>query len=237
MLFSELYSDIANDFNNWVQAEGSSYTADLALRYLNRAQNTLWMNPVNGWDYLIVDRVALTIGTDLVATLPDECRKVIAIYVDMNADGKPKIYYYKDGRIMFGFRFTDTYSAAAGHAFSVKFFYSPIGGTAYLRYQKTLPDFTGTGNEYSFFPGELLLLCAQVIRTREKGMIQEYSVLDKEYRHLLKDFKQQHQHNCEEISVEINDANGTPIIIPTSGLAVIGATKPPYGFRNDMDRS
>jgi hypothetical protein len=236
MLFSEKYADIASDFNNWVQAEGSTYTPDLALRYLNRAQNVLWLNPVNGWDYLIVDRVALTIGTDLVATLPTECRKVVAIYVDMNADGKPKIYYYKDGRIMFGFRFTDTFDMSTGHVFSVKFYYSPIGGQAYLKYQKTLVDFTGTGDEYSFFPAELLLLCAQVIRTREKGLIEEWKVLNSEYVRLLKDFKAQHQHNCEEISVEINDANGTPLIIPSYGLAVTGATKPPYGFKNDFDR-
>jgi hypothetical protein len=37
------------------------------------------------------------------------------------------------------------------------------------------------------------------------------------------------------MGTEINDANGTPIIMPSFGLGIVGATRPPYGFRNDLD--
>lgn len=237
MIFSDLYSEVASDFTNWVQAEGSSSTPDLALRYLNRAQNVLWSNPVNGWDYLIVDRVPLVLGGDtgLEVTLPTECKKIIAVYIDNNGDYRPDIYYYKDGRLVFGFQFTANFDKATGQAHKIKFYYAPAG-QPYVKYQKTLADFVGGETpEYSFFPGELLLLCAQSIRTREKGLVQEQQLIDLEYRKLLKEFKAQAQHNCEDYGIEINDANGMPINIPDFRMGSGTMTRQVYGIRNDMD--
>ena len=66
---------------------------------------------------MTVDRVALTTGgtTGLECTLPAECGVLLAVYHDANGDWKPDMYFYKDGRIVAGFQFSDTFDPATGH--------------------------------------------------------------------------------------------------------------------------
>ena len=238
MLFSDTYTTIANRFKNWLQQsnEGAVYVADLALDYANRAQDSLEMEASRGWNYLTADRVALTLGgsTGLECTLPTDCGVLLAVYHDANGDYKPDMYFYKDGKIVAGFQFTDTFAPTTGHARKIKFYYAPTG-VPYCRYQKILADFTGTGTEYSFFPGQLLLLEMQRQRCIEKGLLNEYKSIDAEYTKQLRKFKEQHQNCAEAMEIDINDANGLPVSIPEYGLGAGTRQRQLFGRRNDYD--
>ena len=238
MIFKDKYADIANRFNQWSEclSTGNTYIADIALDTLNRAQDSLWDDAPNGWDYLCNDHVQLSLGgaTGLEVTFPADCGRVLAVYCDATGTQKPTIYYYKDGQTRNGFRFISLFDKSSGYVWSAKFYYAPIS-SPFARYQVVLQDFTGTGDEYSAFPSNLLLLEAQRIRCREKGMANEWDMLKGEYESELRKFKQAHQGNNEDMSIEINDANGLPVSIGEYSLGNGSTSRQVIGRTNDRD--
>lgn len=237
MFLTDKYADVAARYKSWLQMQNvGKYIPDLTLDYLNRAKDAIWGKPVRGWDYLTVDYVPLALGgsTGLEITFPADCGKVLAVYVDNNADHRPDIYYYFAGKIATGMQFISSFDKATGYTWKAKFYYQPTG-TPYVRYQQKVADFTGTGDEYCPFPGNLLLLEAQRIRCLEKGLLKEWQALQADYQDQLKDFTQQHQGNNEEQVIEINDMNGLPVSIPEYGLASGTRNRQMFGRKNDFD--
>jgi hypothetical protein len=247
MLFSDKYADVANRFINWVgnKNTGNAVIPDLALDYLNRAQASLAQEAPRGWRYLTKDHVELSLipsagaipaggATGLEYALPSDLGVLISIYVDTTLTHKPTIYYSNGGKIMTGFKFDPNYSKAAGFASVIKFYYTPIN-TPYCRYQVQLSNFTGTGDEYCPFPGDLLLLEAQKIRCAEKGLVQEWNMLKVSYEDYLSKFKEKNQNVVDPINTTINDGMGNPLIIPEFGLATGMKSRQIMGRRNDMD--
>jgi hypothetical protein len=237
MFFKDTYSQIAARFKAWLQNDNSNdFVQDLALDYLNQAKDSLLGRPVRGWDYLTVDYVPLALGgsTGLEITFPAEAQKIIAIYTDPSGIRKPAIFYVKDGRAPNGGEFISVFNKASGFVWSFKFYYQPTGAI-YVRYQKALEDFTGTETEYSPFPGELLLLEAQRIRCRDKGLTPEWKMLKEDYDEKLKNFTMQHQGNNEDAYIENLDANGLQINIPEYTLSSGTKQRQMFGRRNDLD--
>jgi hypothetical protein len=247
MLFSDKYSDVAPRFINWVgnKNTGNTNIPDLALDYLNRAQASLAQEAPRGWVYLTKDHVALSLipaappnpaggATGLEYALPTDCGVPLVIYADTTLTHKPTIYYSRHGKIMFGMAFNPNYTKGAGFAATVKFYYTPIN-IPYCRYQVQLDAFTGTGDEYCAFPGDLLLLEAQKIRSAEKGLANEWKMLSASYESYLEKFKSKNQNICDAIQPELNDGMGNPVVIPEYALATGMKSRQIAGRRNDMD--
>ena len=246
-MFSDKYSDVAPRFINWLDRKntGNTNIPDLALDYINRAQASLAQEAPRGWIYLTKDHVELTLipasngnppggATGLEYSIPSDCGVLLTIYVDTTVTGKPTIYYSRNGKIMFGFRFDPNFTKAGGFASTVKFFYTPIN-IPYARYQVQLDKFTGVGDEYCAFPGELVLLEAQHIRCAEKGLISEWKMLESAYQDFLEKFKEKNQNISTQMQPEINDGFGNPLLIPEFGLSSGMKSRQIMGRRNDMD--
>jgi hypothetical protein len=263
MFLQERYSEVAPRLINWLEVAntGNANIANLALDLLNRACASLQLEAPTGWDYLTVDRYALTLsGTSgLECALPADCGVILKVYTDPTGTEKPTIYYHKDGRINTGFKLASAFaieglSTDSGVTFTpvdgfsatkIKFFYAPISAP-FLRYQVLVPKFTGvttktvgqttyTRDEFCAFPGELLLLEAQRIRCREKGMVNEWKMMQPEHAAFLKKFKDQHQNVAEDFQVDVTDSQGNPLQIPEYGLGTGSAVRAPWGTRNDQD--
>ena len=95
-LYTETYADVLARFKEWMTDRDNvgDYVADIALDYINRANQTLWGRAF--WDDLMAHQ-ALTLS-GAVATLPSDYGRIYCVYHDQDADGKPDWYYYKDGR-------------------------------------------------------------------------------------------------------------------------------------------
>lgn len=247
MLFSDKYADVAAEFKNWCgnSNTGNSNVADLALDYLNRAQASLCTEAPRGWVHLTKDHIELSLipaagavpaggATGLEYALPSDLGVLLMIYVDTTLTHKPTVYYSKDGKIMFGFKFNPNFDKATGFTSTVKFFYTPIN-TPYCRYQIKLDAFTGSGDEYCAFPGNLVLLEAQRLRCADKGLVGEWGMLKAMRDDYLSNFKRQNQNMVAEIQPTLNDGFGNPVIIPEFGLASGMKSRQIMGRRNDMD--
>lgn len=171
-------SDIRNRLKDWlICAPGSSYVPNLDLDLLNRANQ--WLQAYRQWDSL-VKTVALTLDalTGRIAILPTDVKSILEVYVDNLVTGKPTFWFWEDDNDI-AFRYTKqfTYDKATGGYWTITFpAISPLLTNPKMKYTAMIPDFTGVDEngadivEYSFFPPELLLRCAQKIHSEEKGM-------------------------------------------------------------------
>jgi hypothetical protein len=244
MLFSDKYLDIQPRFVNWLGSvsSGNAQAVAIALDYINRAQSSLAQEAPRGWVYLTKDHVELSLipgppvgGTSgLEYSLPSDCGILLTVYVDTTLTGKPTVYYSRNGKITFGFRFDPNFTKVGGFASTLKFFYMPIN-TLYARYQIQLDSFTGVGDEYCPFPGELLLREAQRIRCLEKGLLKEWESMKVEYQDFLDKFKEKNQNPATFMQPAINDGFGNPLVIPEFNLASGTKERQIQGRRNDMD--
>ncbi|MBN1294365.1 MAG: hypothetical protein JXB48_21190 [Candidatus Latescibacteria bacterium] len=234
-MFSDLYSDLANTFNEWLEntPTGGDYVTNLTVDYANRAQDSLWSDPPNGWS-LLTRSTQLTI-TNLVATLPSGCGKLINIYSDEDQDKKPNRYYFKDGGVINGFKFIPAFAKATGHSTTIQFYQAPVE-PVFCDYQVKLDAFSGSGTEYLFFPKNLMFCKMQELRCLDKGMLKEWDAISVEFNRELDRFKSQHQNPVEMPGIVINDFNGNEVFIPkynlSSGLGYGGRM---VGSTNDRD--
>lgn len=170
-------SDIRNRLKDWIAyAYSSSYVPNLDLDLLNRANQ--WLQAYRQWDSL-VKTISLTMdSTGRVAVLPSDVKSILEVFIDNLVVGKPTIWFYEDCPDV-AFRYTKqyTYDKATGGSWTITFpSVSPLLSNPKMKYSVILPDFTGVDElgvdivEYSFFPPELLLRCAQKIHAEEKGM-------------------------------------------------------------------
>lgn len=232
MLFKDTFEGISDSFNSWADASptDAEYVSNLTLEYANRAQECLLSEAASGWQYL-TKTVLLTV-TNNVATLPTDYGVLIHCFDDADQDGKPDHYYFKDGELLSGFVFSDPFTKAAGHSFSLSFYESPLE-PLYAQYQSALEDFTGEGTEYSFFPKNLLLRKMQHLRCLDKSMLDEWKALSADYQIELGKFKTQHQNVSVPIGMQINDSRGAQIHIPRYRLG--GVNRRTVGRTNDTD--
>lgn len=206
---SDVFSTIKNRMLDWLQFSNTGgNVTDLALDLLNRAQRELWN--YRAWEYLVT-RANLTV-TNKAATLPAGFGKVIRVFSDTNADGLPDFYYYnRSSRADDGYRLSDAFVKATGHAWTMTFWSAPQN-TVTLEYQIVLEDFAGTDTEYSFFPGELLLARAQKIHITEAALVgNEYTAIVTREKELLLDYEHAHHYRNMDMRMELNDENGTQI--------------------------
>lgn len=233
MFFNCLYSDLSKRFNGWLETSSEGeFIADLALDYINRSVQALLLEAPRGWDYLTDNRYALTLS-GLSAPLPDDCGVLLKVFCEVGSS-KPYIYYSNDGSFSDGFRIVNTFSKDSGFSGSTIEFFAPTPSDPMISYQKTIEAFEGTGDEYSPFPAELVILMAQKIRCRENAMLDEWKVLSGDYEATLAQFKAKHQNVVGGVDMSIADAFGSEVVIPAFGLNR-GSTARNNRYSNDTD--
>jgi hypothetical protein len=174
-LLNEPISVIRNRLKSWlIYSANGSNVKELDLDLLNRAN--MWLQAYRQWDPLVATVTLTMVGRS--AVLPTDLKSILEVYVDNMVIGKPQIWFYEnDNDVAFRYTKEYTYDPATGGFWTITFpTVSPLLTTPKLKYIKMLADFTGVdigGNpivEYSFFPPNLLLRCAQKIFSEEKGL-------------------------------------------------------------------
>jgi len=199
---AELYSEIEPRLADWLQNTGGS-VSDLPLDLLNRSQHRI--EGERQWSYLTVEATLTLSGTS--ATLPADFGKLIALGLDPVGNGRISWFFVNRGKEERWYKIIPAFSKATGHAWTIKWETAPSSSPV-IRYQKRLVDFVGTGTEYSFFPGELLLRTAQMIRIVEKGLSgPEMRAITDDRDRLFHDYKQAHQYEDAPMDmVQIDEA-------------------------------
>jgi hypothetical protein len=199
------------DFLNQTGGEITSAPID----YLNRAQQQLAASRT--WD-ILVGRFTLTLDTNNAASLPADCDSILLVGSDSDSDGRLDQYYYQDGKGQNGYKLTNAFTLAAGHAVTITFFATPANAIT-LVYKKTLSDFTysETGNysaQYSFFPEESLVLRAQKIHLEESGLDGNLLLSIKEAEDdNFRNFVMQNVSNNADMVPSVNDSDGEEIAL------------------------
>jgi len=231
MSFNETFSDIANRFQTWSQADNvGTLVTNNRKDYLNRAQR--WLQQERDWDGQ-VEQTSLTVRNSY-ASLPSDLVSLVAVGYDQEGDGKAEWFYYKSGRRGHGYRLVPTFTKAAGLSWQIQLFSGWPYVPNLVLYQKRLEDFEDSGTEYSFFPGELLLRVAQMIRQGEfeKGS-DKYNRISRDVDVLLKKYIGLQFQNNEMRRVIVDD-NGNPIHIDAYSLTG-GKQKQPSWIENSRD--
>lgn len=204
------YTEYKNRMNDWMKhiATGANIT-DRTLDLANRAQD--WLIMYKPWSDLVKTQ-ALTV-TDNQADFPSDFARMVHCNWDSDADGKPEGYFYNLGPSNKGYIVENTFTKAGGHSRVIKFF-NTLGVDPIMKYVYKLDDFAGTGTEYSFFPGELLLRTAQLLHIEEKGLSKiEYDMIYRSHNRLLTNYTQAHHYVNQELNRRINDSLGNEIIM------------------------
>jgi hypothetical protein len=205
----DTYTEFENRIKDWLNYAGTgANVSNLPLDLANRAQS--WLTMYKAWNDMI-KTASLTLVSGNTYSLPTDFARIIYFYYDSDSDGKPDGYYHHQGRYNGGYKLLDTFAKATGHSRTVTFF-NTLSQTPSIKYQFQLTDFAGTGTEYSFFPGELLLRTAQRLHIVETGLTsKEMLILIDEHKKTLRDYEQAHHYVDSEMRISINDDNGAEI--------------------------
>lgn len=228
--FGDTYlTDIRPVLQDWLTNSGTGKNVtNLPLTLTNRAQKNLWAK--KPWSNLVV-RVAMTL-TSGAYTLPADFGRIIDVWADLNGQGTPTYWFYDGDSYEHGFRIDAGFTKAAGYARVLTFNYLQQSNV-YIRYQKILSDFTGSGTEYSYFPANLILLEAQKINTLEKGSLKEWQAVSMMFDELFKEFCNATQWVVADATPRINDRFGNEIITESYSLGGDGSrpyNENPEGF-------
>ena len=213
---SDLYATIEKRLLDWLPyADTGGNVTNLAKDLLNRAQRELWQ--YRAWENLI-KRQDLTL-TAKAASLPADFGRVVSVFHDTDGDGMPDFYYFnRSAYADNGYRIADVFVKATGHAWTITFWASP-SSTPTLEYQAILEDFAGTGTEYSFFPGDLLMLTAQKIHGAEADMVgAEFGVNKQAWQESIRDYEQANQWVNINSEMNLVDAVGQTVEMETFDL-------------------
>lgn len=193
--------------------------SNLDLDLLNRAQ--MWLSQYRQWDAL-VKVIPMTLDSTKSMVLPSDINAILEVYVDLAGIGKPTLWYYQNAPdIAQRYTIIDTFDSSTGHSWKISFpLYGVIQGPLYMRYSYNLADFVGTdeaGNElveYSFFPPNLLIRCAQKMHYEDKGITGDsVQVAINAFNEELRKFELNSQYNNQQLDLTIKNRYGMPIKI------------------------
>ena len=231
---NDLYSEVSARFKEWIpRSNEGDYVTDIALDYINRANRKL--NGYRPWKLLLIKRSSLTLSSRS-ASLPAACLRIWRCYEDNDNDGRPDILYYENSvHTPEGYYITETYAKATGITRAITFYLSP-SSTPYIDYVQILPDFTGNGIEYLFFPGELLLAQAKLLYLEDDGRSssEEYKMIFNRFQEEERDFTQLQAENFD-MRMDVKDDRGH--IVNVEDYSLNGGTES-YNrsrYENDVD--
>lgn len=214
------YLEFKNIFSDWnVKKTTGGNVADVALSMANRAQLKLWQ--YRDWDAL---KRLLTLSGDNALDsdnefiLPANFGRMYRAFYDTNDDTLPDGYFYlQDGDQTRRYEIRTTFTKADGYVRTIKFGCAPTE-IPILRYIIEL-EALATDADILFFPLELMVKQAQVLRLTDKGISgSEYEVVKKELRAELSDFTGANFTRNTNTVLTLKDSAGKPIIIDDTSL-------------------
>ena len=229
-----LYATFKQQLDDTITGESGDSTVDLVLAYFNRAQDFLWQR--RPWQELIT-RVQLTMTTSTTASLPAACGRLIRVWYDSDSDGRPDKYFFNNGKYDDGYYITNTFTKAGGHVRTISFYRGP-DHTPYIEYLRLLERFTGTGSgdEYSYFPPNLLVKTAQKIHIEESDLVgNEYKAILDAWAEEIRDYEQSHQWLNIDMRMQNNDDAGDPIETEQYNLETATSERYNDGYDNSYD--
>lgn len=191
----------------------------LDLDLLNRAQ--MWLSQYRQWD-MLTKTVNIAVDENKTAVLPDDLNALLEVYVMLGNIGKPTLWYTANSPdIASRYTIDYTFDKATGRTATISFpFNAIIQGPLYIKYTYNLPDFVGTdeeGNElteYSFFPPNLLLVCAKKIFSEDKGVTGDsQQLILNSFNEELRKFEMNSQYNNQAMDLTVKNKYGFPIKI------------------------
>jgi hypothetical protein len=197
----------------------SNYDLDL----LNRAQ--MWLSQFRPWDFL-TKNIQIVLS-DSAFTLPDNCNAILDIY-SVDGSGIPVIHYTKDNvDPTQSYSIEATFDKSTGQTWKVSFVRGiEIGSELRLKYTCNLDDFVGTDEngveivEYSFFPPNLLLRCAQKMHIEDKGITGDSQQLAlNAFEAELRKYEANSQYNNQAMDLTIKNHYGQPLKISGHSLS------------------
>ena len=212
---NEMFSDLQPRLKSWLQIDDeSSFITSTSLDLLNRAQN--WLVLYKPWSTL-QKRSVLTV-TNKVASAPSDFAYELQLYSKPSDNNAPTVFYYREKRRERGYEIVDSFDKSTGHAPAFTFYTAP-SFDVYLLYIRTLEDFTGTGDEYTFFPGEMLLNAAKFLHASEMGMdMGEISQIKSALDETIQMYIKTHQYANAELRMQVNDEIGNPLDIASYNM-------------------
>lgn len=197
----QIYSDTGNNVENY------------ALDLLNRAQN--WLCMYKQWDYLKKE-VELTVDSDRIAQLPSDINVLIDVYDKVGGLGKPSRHYYPDAvDVSQRCELRCAFNTTTGHSWTLSFPSTALlSGQLYLLYMYNLADIAES-DTYTFFPGELLVRCAQKIHIEDKGLTGDTANLAiQAFNDQLRNFETNSQYVNHKMDLTIKNRWGDPLRLP-----------------------
>jgi len=220
---ANLRPQLLDYISNWTSGQN---VPDVALDFANRAQKNLWTK--KPWDDLAVDvEVVLTNNS---YALPSDFGRVIWVYADLDGTGAAGHMVW-NSMDYGGYEIRDVFTKAAGHVLTMSFKYEQTESIVMI-YQKLLDDLTGEGDEYLFFPANIMLLECQKIALREKGDLKELSAADGAFAVEFKEFCNARQWVNHDPRGSFRDSFGNKIVMRSYSLD--GSTS--HGGARQYDR-
>lgn len=211
---------------DWLSYNNGQSVTDLVLSLANRAQKNLWAK--KPWADLVKDH-AFALNSTNSEVLPADFGRVIDMWADFTGLGVPSYWYYDADNYLQGYKIRDSFDKSTGHSWTITFHYPQTAVN--MRYQAVLADFSGTGDEYSLFPANLLILEAQKIHLLEKGDTKGWQAVSAQFEEIFKDYCNCHQWVNRDTLPRINDRLGNEIMLDGYSLDGDNSTRP-YGLSN-----
>ena len=212
--FTDKYADLRPflaDYMNNID-RGVNVT-DYYLSTANRAQKNLWAK--RPWCDLATDATLTLVNNSY--TLPANFGRIIKMYADLDGTGASWYPIMEGMNYWRGYKMRDGFAIGTGHSWVITFNYAQSTAVKMV-YQRLLDEFTGKGDEYMFFPLNVMLLECQKIHLREKGDLKELVAVERSFSEEFKDFCNCHQWvNFDDLAT-FNDREGLPVGIDNYSL-------------------
>ncbi len=205
--FTDKYADLRAPLADYMDnIDRGVNVTDYYLLTANRAQKNLWAK--RPWCDLATD-VSLTLVSNAY-TLPADFGRIVKMYADLDGTGASWYPIMEGMNYWRGYKMRDTFVKASGHAWVITFNYAQSAQVKMV-YQKLLDEFTGVGDEYLFFPLDLMFLECQRIYLCEKKDWKGVEAIKSELGEQFKDYCNCHQWvNFDDLAT-FNDREGLPV--------------------------
>ena len=230
---SDLYAAIKNRFLDMMDsANPGGNVSDVALSHINSAQQRLTKK--HFWQGLIKE-YELAANADAQA-LPSDFDKVKWVGYDSDGDGYLEQLFFNQAIWReVGYKMRNSFAKATGDSWTIEFFASPSSAPT-LIYQVKLDAFTGSGDEYSYFPLELIIAEAHLVYLQESGRLDnEYDRAKVNRDEILDDYKQSYQYNNSHLANPVVDFFGNPIIFDSYSMTGDISNNAVTGYDRDYD--
>lgn len=205
----DTYEGLKNRFSIFAVTGNADHgISDVKSEYLNSAQRLL--HGRHDWPWLMSRRqYTLSNKTITLADNSADREKIKQVFTDDSGDGRPKKFYFqRSSHSDDGYYVTSTFSKSTGITRTLTFYYAPSSNPWVL--SKTLLSDMTANADISFFPKELVVAQAELLRMRDVGLIQtaEYQTMLSSFEDILAEAKNEMSNENTTNRIEVKDING-----------------------------